>query len=60
MSQKVYIGLAVTSHDPSRFATASISNLAITGSVLPDGPFSSSKDIYFEIPQLIGDVDENN
>ena len=59
MSEKVYIGLAVTSHDPSRLAKASISNLKITGSVLPDGPFNTSKEICFEIPQFIGDVDEN-
>jgi tetratricopeptide (TPR) repeat protein/dipeptidyl aminopeptidase/acylaminoacyl peptidase len=50
MNETVYIGLAVTSHNTTRAAEARISNVKITGSALPDGPFIHSEDIAFEIP----------
>jgi serine/threonine protein kinase len=59
MNETVYIGLAVTSHDPSRLAEAMISNVAVSGSVSPAGPFASSKDIYFETPFLRDNADGN-
>jgi len=57
MNGTVYIGLAVTSHDPSRAAEATISNVAVTGSVSPSGPFDHSQDICFDIPLLRDNTD---
>jgi tetratricopeptide (TPR) repeat protein len=48
MDKTAYIGLAVTSHDPSRIAEAHISNVTVTGSVTPAGPFDHSQDISFQ------------
>jgi len=48
MNEMVYVGLAVTSHDPSRLAEATISNVAVTGNVSPEGPFTVSEDINFQ------------
>jgi serine/threonine protein kinase len=48
MGETVYIGLAVISHDPTRIAEARISNVTVTGSVSPGGPFSISQDINFQ------------
>jgi hypothetical protein len=48
MSETVYIGLAVTSHDP-RAAEAQISNVTTTGAVSPSGPFHNCEDIRFQV-----------
>ena len=45
MNETIHIGLAVTSHNSSRTAEARLSNVDITGSVTPDGPFTLSDDI---------------
>jgi hypothetical protein len=49
MDETVYVGLALTSHNTTRAAEARISNVTVTGSVSPSGPFVHSKDITFEI-----------
>jgi hypothetical protein len=59
MNEIVYIGLAVTSHDPSHTAEATISNVAVTSSVSPAGSFDHSQDVYFEIPPLLDNADKN-
>jgi hypothetical protein len=59
MNDTVYVGLAVTSHDPSRMAEAHISNVTITGSASPTGPFDHSQDICFEIPPLRDNIDRS-
>jgi tetratricopeptide (TPR) repeat protein len=59
MNETVYIGLAVTSHDPSRIAEAHMSNVTVTGSVSPAGPFDHSQDIYFAIPPLLDNTDKD-
>jgi hypothetical protein len=48
MNKTVYIGLAVTSHDP-RVAEAQISNVTTTGAVSPPGPLEDSEDIHFQV-----------
>jgi len=50
MNETVYIGLTVTSHSATRAAEARLSNVRLTGSVNPPGPFAHSKDISFETP----------
>jgi hypothetical protein len=50
MNETVHIGLTVTSHSTTRAAEARISNVTVTGTVNPPGPFAHSKDISFEIP----------
>lgn len=45
MDDTVHIGLALASHDITRIAEAHISNVALTGSVAPKGPFAVSQDI---------------
>ncbi len=50
MNETVHIGLAVSSHNTTRAAEARISNVKVTGSASPDGPFIHSEDIAFEIP----------
>jgi serine/threonine protein kinase/tetratricopeptide (TPR) repeat protein len=45
MNETVYIGLAVTSHDTSHTAEARISDVTLTGSATPGGPFTDSQDI---------------
>jgi non-specific serine/threonine protein kinase/serine/threonine-protein kinase len=45
IGQTVYIGLAVTSHNAGRAATAHIAHVTCTGNVSPDGPFLWSEDI---------------
>ena len=45
MNETTYIGLAVTSHNPSRSAEATISNIRLTDNVKPSGPFTVSEDI---------------
>ena len=47
MGQDVYVGLAVTSRDPSRTASAQVCHVTLTGSVSPSGPFPESQDISF-------------
>jgi hypothetical protein len=47
MNETVYVGLAVTSHNPTRAAEARMSNVTVTGSVTPSGPFSFSQDISY-------------
>jgi len=42
MNETIHVGLAVTSHNSSRTAEACLSNVDITGSVSPDGPFTMS------------------
>jgi len=49
MNGTVHIGLAVSSHNTWRTAEARISNVTVTGSVSPPGPFVHSKDICLEI-----------
>jgi tetratricopeptide (TPR) repeat protein len=49
MNETVYVGLAVTSHNTTRAAEARISNVTVTGSVNPPGPFVDLKDISLEI-----------
>jgi hypothetical protein len=51
MSETVHIGLAVTSHDP-RTAKAQISNVIVTGTVSPSGPFDRSEDIRLQLPPV--------
>ena len=50
MNETVHIGLAICSRNTWRTAEARISNVRLTGSVNPPGPFVHSKDISFEIP----------
>jgi hypothetical protein len=45
MNETTYIGLAVTSHNPSRTAEATISNIRLTDNVKPGGPFTVSENI---------------
>jgi serine/threonine protein kinase len=45
MNETTYIGLAITSHNPSRSAEATISNIRLTDNVKPSGPFTVSEDI---------------
>lgn len=60
MSDSVYVGLAVTSHaGPSVTAEAKISNVSVTGSVSPDGPFTVSQDIGFLTPDTL-ETESNN
>jgi hypothetical protein len=48
MNERVYIGLAVTSHSQSHIPThAEVSNVRVTGTVTPAGPFIVSKDIGY-------------
>ena len=49
MNETVHIGLAVSSHNTTRTAEARISNVHLTGSTSPSGPFVHSKDISLEI-----------
>jgi hypothetical protein len=48
MNETVYVGLAVTSHNTTRAAEARISNVTVSGSVTPGGPFTLSQDINFQ------------
>ena len=57
MNETVHIGLAINSHNTSRTAEARISNVRLTGSVSPTGPFVHSKDICLEIPALLDNAD---
>jgi len=50
MSESVYIGLAVTSHDNKKTAEARFSHVTTTGNVSPAGPFTESQDIRFQLP----------
>jgi hypothetical protein len=59
MNETVYVGLAVTSHNPSRTAEAHISNVTIMGSISPAGPFSHSEDIRFKIPPVLDSANRN-
>jgi hypothetical protein len=45
MTDPVYIGLAVTSHDAATMRTFTFDNVSTTGNVTPDGPFSAWDDI---------------
>jgi hypothetical protein len=45
MTDPVYIGLAVTSHDAATMRTFTFANVSTTGNVTPDGPFSAWDDI---------------
>jgi len=50
MNEKVYIGLAVTSHTgPHDAARASFSQVSVTGAVDSEGPFTVSQDIGFSL-----------
>jgi len=53
MNETIYIGLAVTSENYSRIAEARLSNVDVTGSVTPDGPFTMSDDIS---PLILSDL----
>ncbi len=59
MNETVYVGLAVSSHNPTRAAEARISNVTVTGSVSPPSPFIHSKDISFEISPLLDNADSD-
>ena len=59
MNETVYIGLAVSSHNTWRTAEARMSNVTVTGSVSPPGPFIHSKDITFEISPLLNNADKD-
>jgi regulation of enolase protein 1 (concanavalin A-like superfamily) len=50
MPEKVYLGLAVTSHDSKRTAEARFSHVTTTGDVTPTGSFKESQDIRFQLP----------
>jgi serine/threonine protein kinase/tetratricopeptide (TPR) repeat protein len=50
MDETVYIGLAVTSHNGARAATAHFSHVSTTGDVRAPGPFIESQDIHFQPP----------
>jgi serine/threonine protein kinase len=43
MNETVHIGLAITSHNSARSAEARMSNVIVTGSVDPNGPFTVSE-----------------
>ena len=45
MKNTAYIGLAASSGDPTHAAEARISNVTVTGSVTPSGPFDLSEDV---------------
>jgi hypothetical protein len=45
MPDRVYIGLAVASHDNKETVEAHISHVTTTGNVSPSGPFTESQDI---------------
>jgi len=45
MDETVHVGLAVTSHNAGRAATARIAHVTSTGDVSPAGPFTISEDI---------------
>lgn len=45
MKEMVYVGPVVTSFDPGPVPRAQISNMSVTGSVDPEGPFTTSEDI---------------
>ena len=48
MNGEVYIGIAITSHaGPSVSAEAQVSNVQVSDSVTPVGPFKESMDIGF-------------
>jgi hypothetical protein len=55
MTDPVYIGLAVTSHDAATMRTFTFANVSTTGDVTPDGPFSAWDDIGIASndPQLL-------
>lgn len=59
MDETIYIGLAVTSHEVSRTAEASISNVTTTGNVSTIGPFTESQDIPSNIPPIINNTNIN-
>jgi len=48
MNETFFIGLAVNSHNATRAVEARISNVTVTGSVTPSGPFTPSQDISFQ------------
>lgn len=50
MSDDVYIGLAVTSHDNKRTVEARISHVTTSGNVSPPSPFTESQDIRLRLP----------
>jgi len=54
MNETVYIGLALSSHNTTRAAEVRMSNVTVTGSVSPPGPFVHSKDICLEILPFSG------
>jgi hypothetical protein len=45
MDNTVHIGMAITSNNPSRSTEAKMSNITVTGNVIPNGPFTASEDI---------------
>jgi hypothetical protein len=52
MDETVYVGLAVTSRNVGRAATACIADVRLTGIVSPVGPFTLSDDIGLQTLQL--------
>jgi regulation of enolase protein 1 (concanavalin A-like superfamily) len=45
MAETVHVGLALTSHDARRVATARVSHVTAAGNLSPTGPFTMSEDI---------------
>ncbi|MCX5645256.1 MAG: protein kinase [Phycisphaerae bacterium] len=52
MEETVHVGLAVTSRNVDRAATARIAHVTSTGNVTPAGPFTLSEDIGLQTLQL--------
>ena len=52
MDETVYIGLAVTSHDPAKTTEARFSHVTTAGQVYPSGPFTESQDIPSLLPPV--------
>ena len=52
MDERVYIGLAVTSHAGPLLAEVRISNVSLTGDVEPEGEFLWSEDVGFQMIML--------
>jgi len=50
LTKTAYVGLSITSNDPSRIAEARISHVITTGDVSPPGPFTESRDIRLQLP----------
>ena len=52
MTEQVYVGLALMSHDPSRSAQAHISHVTTTGNISPADFFTESQNISLQLPPI--------